>query len=268
VGLPAEVLFAMAQLSSPQRTQSRPKPVFRFSVSLFLGALVLNIFISPFVDRLKSGGLIETLLMTLVLLCAILSIAGGRRALVGVVLVAPAAIGEWLNYWRPELLIYVVTRGAGLLFIGFVVVQLLRFIVYAPRVDSEVLCAAVAGYLLSGFAWSLAYALLDRLDPNSFVFTLGAKSGQSMNGFTGLYFSFITLSTVGYGDIIPLSDAARMVAIVEAIFGMFYVSLLIARLVSLYSSKSPIKVANREKIIDKKRIGSEKSQVSSDTPEE
>src|SRR5215469_13844142 len=152
--------------TSQQRTQSRPKPVFRFSVSYFLGALVLNIFISPFVDRLRSGALIEAMLITLLLLCAVLSIAGGRRAVVGVVLVAPATIGEWLNYWRPELLIYVVTRGAGLLFIGFAVVQLLRFIVYAPRVDSEVLCAAIAGYLLSGFAWSLAYALVDRLDPN------------------------------------------------------------------------------------------------------
>src|SRR5271166_1278892 len=145
------------------RCQSRPKPVFRFSVSYFLGALVLNIFISPIVDRLRSGALIETMLITLLLLCAVLSIAGGRRALVGVVLATPAAIGEWFNYWRPELLIYVVTRGVGLLFIGFVVVQLLRFIVYAPRVDSEVLCAAIAGYLLSGFAWSLAYALLGNL---------------------------------------------------------------------------------------------------------
>jgi voltage-gated potassium channel len=194
---------------------------------------------SPLVARLKSGGLIETILMTLVLLCAVLSIAGGRKALVGLVLVGPAAVGEWLIYWRPELLIYVVTRGAGLLFIGFVVVQLLRFIVYAPRVDSEVLCAAIAGYLLSGLAWSLAYALLDRLDSTSFVFTLAAKSGQSMDGFTSLYFSFVTLSTVGYGDIIPVSEMARMLAMVEAVFGMFYVSLLIARLVSLYSSKSP-----------------------------
>ena len=83
------------------------------------------------------------MLITLLLLCAVLSVAGGQRALVGVVLVAPAVIGEWLNYWQPELLIYVVTRGVGLLFIGFVVVQLLRFIVYAPRVDSEVLCAAM-----------------------------------------------------------------------------------------------------------------------------
>jgi hypothetical protein len=148
------------------------------------------------------------MLMTLVLLFAILSIAGGQRALVGIVLVAPAALGEWFNFWRPEMLIYLMTRGAGLLFIGFVVVQLLRFIVYAPRVDSEVLCAAVAAYLLSGLAWSLAYAVLGRLDPNSFVFTLGPKPGQSMNGFTGLYFSFITLSTVGYGDIIPVSGVA------------------------------------------------------------
>jgi len=186
------------------------------------------------------------MLITLLLLCAVLSVAGGQRALVGVVLVAPAVIGEWLNYWQPELLIYVVTRGVGLLFIGFVVVQLLRFIVYARRVDSEVLCAAIAGYLLSGFAWSLAYALLGRLDPNSFVFTLGPKSGQSMNGFTGLYFSFITLSTVGYGDIIPVSEVARMLAIVEAMFGMFYMALLIARLVSLYSSKNSLEIADRE----------------------
>jgi voltage-gated potassium channel len=222
-----------------QPAQRGPKPVFRFSLSSFLGALVLNLLISPFVDQLRGGTLIETMLMTLVLLCAVLSIAGGRGALVGVVLVAPAVIGEWVNYSRPELLIYLAARGAGLLFIGFVVVQLLRFIVYAPRVNSEVLCAAVAGYLLSGLAWSLAYALLGRLDPSSFVFTLGPKSSQSMNGFTGLYFSFITLTTVGYGDIVPVSEVARMLAIVEAMFGMFYMALLIARLVSLYSSKSP-----------------------------
>src|SRR5262249_51955672 len=154
-----------------------------------LGVLVLNILIAPFVDLLRSGSLIETTLMTLILLFALLSIAGGRSALVGAVLVAPAAVGEWLNFCRPEMLIYVLSRGAELLFIGFVVIQLLRFIVYAHRVDSEVLCAAVAAYLLSGLAWALAYALLERVNPNSFVFTIGPRSSQSMNGFTGLYFS-------------------------------------------------------------------------------
>ena len=253
---------------NPRGSQKRPKPVLRFSLGSFLGVLILNILISPFVDRLQSGALIETMLITLVLLFAVLSIAGGQRALLGVLLVSPAAVGEWLNFWRPEMSIYLLTRGAGLLFIGFVVIQLLRFIVYAPRVDSEVLCAAVAAYLLSGFAWSLAYALLGRLDPNSFVFTLGPKPDQSMNGFTGLYFSYITLTTVGYGDIVPVSSVARMLAIVEAMFGMFYVALLIARLVSVYSSKSPPEAVNSEQIEDKKRIASQNSQTSSNTAEE
>jgi hypothetical protein len=89
-----------------------------------------------------------------------------------------------------------------------------------------------------------------------------------MNGFTGLYFSFITLSTVGYGDIVPVSSVARMLAIVEAMFGMFYMTLLIARLVSLYSSKSSPEAVNVEKTEDKKRMASQNSQTSSNTPEE
>jgi len=222
----------------------RPK-LFRFSLSYFLGALILNILVSPFVDPLKGGELVETMLTTLVLLVAVLSIAGRWKALLGIALAAPAVIGEWLNYWRPdETLIYVVTRVSGLLFIGFVVVELLRFIIYAPQVDAEVLCAAVAGFLLSGLAWSLAYNLLDRLDPNSFVFTLSGKNGFSMNGFTSLYFSFITLSTLGYGDIVPTAQVARMLAMVEAMFGMFYMALLVARLVSLYSSRDTKRTTN------------------------
>ena len=243
----------------PQKVQGRPKQ-FRFSVSYFLGALILNILISPFVDPLRSGDLIEAMLMTLVLVVAVLSIAGRWRALAGMVLAAPAVIGQWLNYrWPDQILIYVVTRAAGVLFIGFVVVELLRFIVSAPRVDAEVLCAAVAGFLLSGLAWSLAYDLLDRLDPNSFIYTLSSKSRYSMSGFTSLYFSFITLSTVGYGDIVPGSQLARMLAMVEAMFGMFYMTLLVARLVSLYSSKTPLENVNKEKIGDTKGIESEKS---------
>ena len=216
----------------------RPK-LFRFSLSYFLGAIILNILISPFVDPLKGGDLIEAILLSLVLLVAVFTNAGRWKALLGIVLAAPALIGEWLSYWWPDqMLIYLVTRVSGLLFIAFVVVELLRFIIYAPRVDAEVLCAAVAGYLLSGLAWSLAYNLLDRVDPNSFVYTLSPKNGFSMSGFTSLYFSFITLSTLGYGDIVPTAQVSRMLAMVEAMFGMFYMALLVARLVSLYSSKT------------------------------
>jgi Ion channel len=197
------------------------KGVFRFSVVYFLCALVLQMLVAPFADQFRGGFLVETSLMTLVFLAALLAIGGRLRTLVGAVLVAPALVGEWLNYWQPDLPFSVVIRGGGLLFIGFVVVQFLRFIMRAPRVDFAVLCAGIATYLMLGLLWSFAYILVDRLVPNSFVFTTGPVSNRSMNDFNALYFSFTTLSTVGYGDIIPLSGAARMLAMVEAVFGMF-----------------------------------------------
>jgi Ion channel len=236
-------------------TNFAAKGVFRFSVVYFLCALVLNILVSPFVDQFPGGFLVATVLITLVFLSALLAIGGRLRTVVGIVLVAPALLGEWLSYWQPDLLFSVMIRASGVLFIGYVVLEFLRFIVRAPRVDFGVLCAAVATYLMLGLLWSLSYILVDRLVPNSFVFTVGPS--HSINNFTALYFSFITLSTVGYGDIIPVSGVARMLAMVEAVFGMFYVTLLVARLVSLYSVNAPLEAVNSEEIANNKRIDPE-----------
>jgi hypothetical protein len=236
-------------------TNFAAKGVFRFSVVYFLCALILNLLVSPFVDQFPGGFLVATVLMTLVFLSALLAIGGRLRTIVGVVLVAPALLGEWLSYWQPDMLLSVMIRGSGLLFIGYVVLEFLRFIVRAPRVDFEVLCAGIATYLMLGLFWSFAYILVDRLVPDSFVFTVGPDSSHSMNNFNALYFSFTTLSTVGYGDIIPVSGVARMLAMVEAVFGMFYVTLLIARLVSLYSFKAPVDAVHSEEIANNKGIG-------------
>jgi hypothetical protein len=198
--------------------------------------LILNIVVSPFVDQFPGGFLVEGALLTLVFLSALLAVGGRLRTLVGGLLVALALVGEWLNYWRPDLPVSAVAHGSGVLFLAFIVVEFLRFIVRAPRVDFGVLSAGIATYLMLGLLWSLAYILVDGLVPNSFVFTVGPVSSHSMNHFNALYFSFTTLSTVGFGDIVPVSGLARMLAMAEAVFGMFYVTLLIARLVALYSA--------------------------------
>ena len=62
-----------------------------------------------------------------------------------------------------------------------------------------------------------------------------------MRGITSFYFSFVTLSTVGYGDITPVADVARMLAAAEAVIGTLFVAVLISRLVSMYSTQSPVK---------------------------
>jgi hypothetical protein len=220
---------------------------FRFRVVYCLASLVLLAVASPFIEELRDATLIEAALMTMVLLSAVVAVGDrGIRLTLTLLLVVPALFARWASYYRPDLVPTAVFDGIGMLFLGFVVVQLLRFIFLAPRVDSEVLCAGVAIYLMVGLFWNLAYGLVDRLVPDSFVFTTGPTTDRSMDGFQGLYFSFVTLSTVGYGDIIPVSKVARMLAMVEAVFGMFYVTLLIARLVSLYSSNRVNNGARRE----------------------
>jgi hypothetical protein len=87
-----------------------------------------------------------------------------------------------------------------------------------------------------GLMWTVAYWLVDQLTPGG-AFSFNTNAGpQSMNGFNGFYFSFITLSTVGYGDITPVSRIARWLAAMEAMTGLLYVAVLIARLVSLCST--------------------------------
>jgi hypothetical protein len=74
------------------------------------------------------------------------------------------------------------------------------------------------------------------VNPNAFSFTTRSGTAPVMAGFTAIYFSFTTLMTVGYGDITPAADVARMLALLEAMTGTFFVGVMIARLVSLYSA--------------------------------
>jgi hypothetical protein len=127
----------------------------------------------------------------------------------------------------------------GILFVLLAIWNLLRFVLTAPQVDLEVLCASISVFILLGLAWTFAYWLIAELDPHAFSFNAVTASDTSMKGFNSFYFSFITLSTVGYGDITPVGNVARMLAATEALTGLLYVAVLIARLVALYSkSKS------------------------------
>src|SRR5205823_3059947 len=152
-----------------------------------------------------------------------------RTLVVALFLLSPAIVGRWINHFRPHLVPPAVFLIAGLVLIAFVVVNLLRFILRAPSVNTEVLCASIAAYLMLGLMWTMAYWLVDQLTPGG-AFSFNTNAGkQSMSGFNAFYFSFITLSTVGYGDITPLSTIARWLAAMEAMTGLLYVTVLIAR---------------------------------------
>jgi hypothetical protein len=103
------------------------------------------------------------------------------------------------------------------------------------RVGGERISAALCVYMLVGIAFGGFFATLDQLAPDSLV---QSASGEVLGTDGAIYFSFVTLATLGYGDVVPASGPARALAMLEAVFGQLYLVVLVARLVSLYSRES------------------------------
>jgi len=212
--------------------------LYRYSAAHFLAMLIVLLVTMPFMQDIHYGQAIEAALMTLVLLSAVPAVGGRRRTLIkAMVLVTPAVVGTWLHHWHPHLLPRGAVLTVALVFVAFVVYHLVSFILRSPQVDSQVLCAGISTYLMLGLFWAFAHALVALLVPQSYVF-IAPHAGRPMTGFDAVYFSFSTLTTVAYGDIMPVSSIARMLAMVEATTGLFYVTVMIARLVALYSASS------------------------------
>ena len=206
----------------------------RISVVGFLAALVLLLVASPFVRGLKTGQFYESLLFTLVMCTGLIASGSCRRLAFALVSVALAA--TWLNQFWPQecpALTFILPAVAFLL---VVTASLLRFILRAKQVDANVLCAGISVYLIFGLLWGLAYTLVGQMNPNAFSHNNSSGTAITVSGFTAIYFSFMTLMTVGYGDITPVADVARMLAMLEAMTGTLFVGVMIARLVSLYSA--------------------------------
>jgi hypothetical protein len=124
---------------------------------------------------------------------------------------------------------------SSILFFGFLVGLLIRYIIGAEQVTADILYGSVCVYLLIGIVYSMVYRFIDTVDPAAFAVSVDTAPAGA-GDFT--YFSFVTLTTLGYGDIQPVSGYARTFAFLEAITGTLYVAILISRLVSLYITHS------------------------------
>jgi hypothetical protein len=111
----------------------------------------------------------------------------------------------------------------------YILVPMVRRALRPGRVDSERIFAALDTYLLAGLAFAMGHWLMDQVWPGSF----GGAAAQGLSRSDAVYFSYVTLATLGYGDVVPVSPPARGFAILEAVGGQLYIAVLIARLVSL-----------------------------------
>lgn len=117
---------------------------------------------------------------------------------------------------------------------GVIMIVLVRYTFFRREVMTEVVLAATALYLILGSAFAAVYALIHWVDPGAFTSATGGAVGWQQL----LYYSYITLTTVGYGDVLPVGHVAQSIAAFEAIAGTLYTILLLSRLVGLHAAKS------------------------------
>ena len=119
------------------------------------------------------------------------------------------------------------------LFHGFIVISLLRYMLHDNVMTLDELFAAAALYVLIGFVFVYCYVLIEHIHPGSFYINEVNNPDQIVSWWELLYFSFTCLTSVGFGEITPISDSARSIVIIEQTSGVLYLAILISRLMSM-----------------------------------
>lgn len=173
--------------------------------------------------------------ITCLLAVGIWSLRGaGRLFSVGMIVVVVGIILNLLSVTREDDALHVVSMLAMFVFLSLAIYSTLRQVAIGNDISANRIVGAICIYLLLGVMWSIVYAVVEYSRPGSFEGLTEALSPAWNPDW--IYFSFVTITTLGYGDITPLSQTARSLAFAEAIMGQFYIAVLVAGLVSAYIS--------------------------------
>ena len=201
-------------------------------ITLISSILTLIIF-SPYYWSASSANYLHFIFLSLILLSAILTLkkSGNKLKVIqqaGYLIILITLTSAITNNSYVEL----VNRFLFVLFFMLVAINLLVGIVKSKEVDSDVIFSAVAVYVLFGFCGAVLAAVINFFNPAAF----SIESSYSSQFHQYLYFSFITITTTGYGDILPITPLARNLAIFLALFGQLYLTVIIGILIGKYLS--------------------------------
>ncbi len=199
-----------------------------------LWSLLVLFFAYPIMHELGLGRF-WSLLFIAELLLAVYAIGESKRALtIALILVAPAAVGELAFFLLENRETHWFAFLSVTVFLAYVSYVIYRKSVFGSgMITMDRVAGAISVYFLLGLLWSMAYGIVSAVNPAAFSgiepFSLHRPGAQ----IEFIYLSFVTLTTLGYGDMAPVSTFARTLAWVEAVFGQLYLAVTIARLVSL-----------------------------------
>lgn len=204
-----------------------------------LVSIILFFVVVPFFESLVGLRMLLDVFLSLMLLSGIQAASQNwRTVFISVLLSLPMFLTMWVSYFIALPQLRLVGYAFGALFLSYTAALILRHIFRSREVTRDVIHGALVVYLLMGMVWGFVYALLEGLRPGSFDIPPGLLEE---NRLIHIYYSFITLTTLGFGDIAPLSAPACSLSLLEAVFGQLYLAVLVARLVGLYISHSNTK---------------------------
>lgn len=224
---------------------------YRWKFTVLLVAILVLVTVRVATSDMADSQIVIDLCGAIFLIAAILTISDSRRFrraafLLGIPAIA-AACGARLFSGATADSVLMLARVLSIVFLGLTISLILRELLTQREVTWDSIVGTFCGYLLIGVMWSEAYSLLQLSTPGALHFDVSsvADIGNVGRRWQHIqYFSFATLTTVGYGDITPVSPAARALAALEAICGQFYLAVLVAGLVGV---RVPQHVAERER---------------------
>jgi hypothetical protein len=226
--------------------------------SALLGAIILAFAIRPLIGDTGAGPVLFSFAIVAILLIGLyattidelqgerarLLAQRRRRSRLAMVMAAVAIAERTAMAVAPSFRLAVIGSACWLIFFAFITWGELRAVLRQREVTGETISMSISVYLLMGFTWGILYGLIYQLHPQAFSFPAGtehAAPGISDHQTSVLpvfvYFSLTTLTTIGYGDIAPLTLKARYAAVAEGVTGQFYLAILVARLVAMQMNR-------------------------------
>lgn len=206
------------------------------SNSFVLLLVVFTIFIIP-IFPIEWHRIIYSICFTFIFLLSALALSKYRTRIFKLAVLV--VLIEWLSLLFNLSIITTVSFLANIIFFILLVVLFIGQIVKAKTVTPQVIMESINGYLLLGMSFAILIGLVCSVDPMSFSFKhLSEQTSQPFFYFSNyIYYSFVTLTTLGYGDVIPLSPAAKSLSIFTSVTGQMYIAIIIALIVSKYLSQ-------------------------------
>ncbi len=201
-----------------------------------LTALIALFVVPPFFDRDSFVSPLFSISIFLTLLFSVLVISHSKKLMaISLILSAPLL----LNIARSQFGFDIASISSlypysGIAFVLVIIVVMLKDIFSSSEIDLLLIVGAVVLYLLIGLLWGFIYLAIEQSGSGSFTANSVQTIGFNEQARTFLYYSITTLTTLGYGDIAPVSPPARAMAAMEAVAGQLYLTILVARLVGMH----------------------------------